>query len=126
MVENKRDSKIEKSNSEARTLASVTTREDGGGSPTPTLRPNLSRNHSVLGRTIKAQAIQSREADKPPDVDGALTRDFRKHVQDLLSYKSELLSHARVKRNLAPVQGSQSRGPEAALAQECYMSKLHL
>lgn len=45
---------------------------------------------TVLGRTKKAQAIQSLEADKPPDVDGALTRDFRKHVRDLLTYKSGL------------------------------------
>lgn len=45
MTENKGGSKIEKRNSEARKSASVITREDGGGSPTPTVCPKLDKNH---------------------------------------------------------------------------------
>lgn len=122
MAENKRGSNMEKHNSEAGEWASVITREAGRASPTLTLCPKLGRNPSVLGQTGKAQATQSLEADNSP-LTWHFLKGFKKHIRDLLSCKSELLSHAQLKRHLSPGLASLSGWPRAAPAQECHMPK---
>lgn len=103
MAENKGGSKMEKNNSEANQSVSVINREESRASPAYSA-PHWTESPQYWV-TVKVQAAQSLEADNPPLTRHSL-KGLRKHVRDLLSSKSELLSQAPLKGISSPGRAS--------------------